>query len=212
MQSFPVAPFEWVSKFDPLKDFDYLYSKKHEGVLSNHHCKLSWELSKKYVGQFRNAIDIGCRDGEYTHYLYPHFKHVYSFDYRTSPNFPKNVPSDNVTWFVTGLSNKQETVMASGGGQLNNLSGPKKHFTTTLYPLDAFGFTDVDYIKIDTDGYEMKIVEGAIETLTNNDPVLVIEQGYFDKKEAMQYCIDKLGYKHVATCSRGLDHILIKDK
>lgn len=212
MLNYPVTPVEWQSSYDQSKDFDYLYSKKHEGIVSNHHCKLTWELSKPFVKNFRNALDIGCRDGEFSHYLFPAFKHVYSFDYRKSANFPKNVPHDNVTWFVQGLSNKIETVIASGGGQLDNMQSVKKKMQVTLYPLDAFNFTEIDYIKIDTDGYEMRIIEGAIETLKNNDPVLVIEQGYFDKKEALSYCVKNLGFKHVATCDRELDYILIKEK
>lgn len=210
MQHWPVNPIEWESQYDSNKDFDYLYSKKHEGVLANHHCKLSWELAKPFIKNWRNAIDIGCRDGEFSHYMFPVFQHVYSFDYRISTNFPKNLPKENVTWFVTGLSDKQVTLPASMGGQLENLSGVTKPVPVTLYPLDAFGFTDVDFIKVDTDGFEMRIVQGAIETLTNNSPVLILEQGYFDQKEALEFCVKELGYTHVATCNRQLDHILVK--
>lgn len=209
--SWPIKPAEWVSQYNSNNDFDYLFSKKHEGIAVDHHCKLSWELSKPYIKNYRVAIDIGCRDGEYTHYLFPNFNHVYSFDYRRSASFPKNVPNGNVTWFITGLSDKVETVLASGGGQLENLSGPKHKFQTTLHTLDSFAFTDVDYIKIDTDGFELRIILGALETLKNNDPVLVIEQGHFDNKEALNYCVSQLGYKHVATCSRGMDHILVRE-
>lgn len=211
MQTFPVEPQKWESLYNPNKDFDYLYSKKHEGIVTDHHCKSTWELSKPFIKNFRNALDIGCRDGEFSHYLFPHFSHVYSFDYRRSANFPKNVPNENVTWFVQGLSNKIENVIAGGGGQLEKMGGPKTPFATTLYPLDAFNFTNVDYIKIDTDGYEMRIIEGAIKTLTNNNPVLVIEQGFFDNKEALHFCTTELNYKHVATCSRDLDYILVKE-
>lgn len=212
MKTWPVEPRVWLSTYDKNKDFDYLYSKKHQGIIADHHCKLSWELSKPFIKNTRNAIDIGCRDGEYSHYLFPHFSHVYCFDYRESVFFPRNVPNENVTWFISGLGSHQETLIAGGGGQMDNLNTPKTPRKVTIYPLDAFHFENVDYIKIDTDGYEMRIIKGAIETLTKNSPVLVIEQGHFDNKEALHYCIDELGYKHVATCDRGLDHILIKEK
>ena len=39
--------------------------------------KQYWELTKK-----RTAIDIGCRFGEYTHYLVKHFDNVKCFEPR----------------------------------------------------------------------------------------------------------------------------------
>ena len=36
-------------------------------------------------------------------------------------------------------------------------------------------FTDVDLIKIDVDGFELQCVKGAVQTLTDNNPVLNIE-------------------------------------
>lgn len=213
MNNWPVNPVIWTSSFDSLRPEHYLISKKHEGILENHHCRVSWELSQPFIKNKRNAIDIGCRDGEFTYYLQRSFEHVYAFDYRPSPHFHKNITNTNVTLFNCALGATVENVMSGGGGQLENLATPAKNLKklVTVYPLDLFNLTDVDYIKIDTDGYEMKIIKGAEKTLTNNNPVIVIEQGYFDKKEAMQYCIENLGYKHVATCPRNLDYILVKE-
>jgi len=41
--------------------------------------------------------------------------------------------------------------------------------------LDSYGFTDVDIIKIDVEGYELQVLEGAVQTIANNRPIVQIE-------------------------------------
>lgn len=45
-----------------------------------------------------------------------------------------------------------------------------------LVPLDEFGFSEVDFVKIDCEGYELFVLRGARETLLRNKPVLIVEQ------------------------------------
>ena len=41
--------------------------------------------------------------------------------------------------------------------------------------LDNFEFKDVSFIKIDAEGYETKVLRGAVETINNSRPVMLIE-------------------------------------
>ena len=41
--------------------------------------------------------------------------------------------------------------------------------------LDSFNLTDVDYVKIDVDGFEIPLLEGARNTLKTNSPTINIE-------------------------------------
>lgn len=41
--------------------------------------------------------------------------------------------------------------------------------------LDSYNFTDVDIIKIDVEGYELNVLEGATQTIANNRPVVQVE-------------------------------------
>lgn len=54
-----------------------------------------------------------------------------------------------------------------------------KHEIIQLMPLDIYlaqhGINNVDFIKIDVDGYEFKIIQGAIQTLRNSKPIIIIE-------------------------------------
>ena len=70
--------------------------------------------------------------------------------------------------------------------------------------LDHFGFTDVDLIKIDCEGYEYPILKGACETLQNNDAVIIVEQKphktdqyTWGQYAAVEYLIDVHGYRIV---------------
>jgi len=42
--------------------------------------------------------------------------------------------------------------------------------------IDSFGFTDVDLIKVDAEGYEEFILLGAAVTIATNKPVIIVEQ------------------------------------
>lgn len=42
--------------------------------------------------------------------------------------------------------------------------------------LDSFALTDIDFLKIDVEGYELPILQGGEETIRREKPVMVIEQ------------------------------------
>jgi FkbM family methyltransferase len=45
-----------------------------------------------------------------------------------------------------------------------------------LRTLDSFGLTDVDFIKVDTEGFEVFVMRGAVETLLRCKPCCIVEQ------------------------------------
>lgn len=85
--------------------------------------------------------------------------------------FQRNVNANNVTLWPYGLSNHEHkanqmfnsTVLQKGDGDIE------------CRTLDSFGLTNVDFVKIDVDGFELALLEGATKTLTDNNPVINIE-------------------------------------
>jgi len=60
--------------------------------------------------------------------------------------------------------------------------------------LDDYELTDVDFIKIDVEGYENQVVLGAKETLLRNKPIIIVEQKGFSNRfnESQFEAIDTL--------------------
>ena len=162
---------------------DFFHSPDGVKEFPQHHCKMSWVISKPYVKQWRNAVDIGCRDGEYARYLQHHFEHTYCFDNRLRHRFPYNVAKGKTTHFHTALGKQCQ--------------------------LDDFKFDRVDYIKLDVDGAEWDIVQGGVKTIGTHLPVFCLEVEREPQRQAQQFLEKEFGYQVVEVDARNMDRILI---
>lgn len=212
----PVKPMTWSSQIDPSWGRDHLWGKSRNGYSPDNNIKPTYEKVKPYVRNFKYGIDIGCQSGEFAHYMQYDFEHVFSFDYRFfGYNISRNlIDSKNTVWEM-GLSDKLEVVEASGKNSIEVDPNNPHHRqdirrTVTLYPLDAFNFTDIGLIKIDVDGYEAKVIGGAKETLHRCSPAIIIEKEKWDDGLAIDMLLE-LGYKIVDDLYNH-DFVLVKDK
>jgi FkbM family methyltransferase len=178
---------------------------------AEHHCKQTFLASLPYLRGTNNAVDIGCRDGEYTRYLQRQFPHVYAFDARMRKSFGHNVDVERVTHFVCALGDAAGEIEMYGGTHdpaINPIRSVVRCFT-----LDSFQLSNVDYMKIDVEGFERKVLAGAEYTIARWRPVIVIEQNDVrmagEEPYAAKTWLEERGYRHVATCPRGWDHIMI---
>lgn len=75
----------------------------------------------------------------------------------------------------SGLSNVEEIVSIveldnSGASYLVQTEGD-----VIVFPLDYFDYDKIDFIKIDVEGFEVKVLEGARDTINRCKPVMLIE-------------------------------------
>ena len=166
-----------------------------------------------------NIIDIGASVGLYSLYAkYLPNSHFYSyepfeFNYMLLNENIKLNNITNVSTFKLALGDKKDKAILNTCLYHNGLhtmgSNPLRF--TDINPveievdtIDNIFFNnniDVDYIKIDTEGYEYKILKGGEKTIKKNKPIIQLEYHETNMKqcnitpsELMNY-IDELDYK-----------------
>ena len=155
-------------------------------------CLETYLKSKPYIKQFRTAVDVGCRDGDYSLSLCKDFERVHAFDYRPRMKFEVK----KLTYYQVALGDESTTVRAKGGTIVEH--GDKD---VEQKRLDDYNFDEVDYLKIDVEGHELKVLKGAIATIEKCNPVIVIEENGSqelynkgEKEDALNY-LQTLNYR-----------------
>jgi FkbM family methyltransferase len=163
---------------------------------SNGAQQLQRDAALEYVKQWRVCLDIGSNIGQWTRPLSRKFQSVVCFE--PNPNFREcfnmNIDENNVVLWPVGLSDKEHKAKQGFNSTvlLNEEGGI--HCRT----LDSFGLTNLDFVKIDVDGFEIPLLNGAKETLIKNNPVINIEMKKDKRSNIAQQCehiLQDLGYK-----------------
>ena len=153
-----------------------------------------WELDEynevmQHIFERGVAIDIGAHVGLWSKRLVKDFKHVYCFEplekhiecWNMNVNHPKR---NNVTIYNVALSNVEGQskmsvpVKNSGMATLHHHEYMPSDFTKEniqTKTLDSYDFDKVDFIKIDVEEHEYKLLLGAQETIKKHKPVLYME-------------------------------------
>jgi FkbM family methyltransferase len=193
-------------------DRDFILSPDGDREWPEHHCKITWQVAQPFVHSFRNAVDVGCRDGEFSRYLQKRFDHTYAFDPRKFDRFSGNVDLSKVTHYTCALGDSEAIISMSGG---THRQVPGMIYQVPCFKLDSFEIRDVDFLKIDVEGFEKKVLQGAEKTIEKSSPVIVIEQNEVtlpgEDRYAAKYYLENIGYRHVATCPRGWDCVMVRD-
>lgn len=132
-----------------------------------------------------NAIDIGAHVGLWSRILVRNFWHVYAFEPMGElvECFERNATSPYVTVYQTALGSKcQPPLIAmqySKDNSGNSCVAPDQNGVPYMVPaaaLDDFDIRNVSFIKIDTEGYELQVLLGAVDTIRRERPVVLVEQ------------------------------------
>ncbi len=130
------------------------------------------------VKQFRTAVDVGGHIGLWSFNLAAAFQHVHAFepvaDHRAC--FEKNVTVANVTLHACALGREDGYVSIHTAPTSTGDSWIKGGGTIPMVTLDSLELTEVDFIKIDCEGYEENVLRGGAETIKRDRPVIIVEQ------------------------------------
>lgn len=142
--------------------------------------------SFKFLDNSRVAIDIGANIGLWAKDICNKFEKVYLFEpYHENVLCLKEnlINFDNFEIYQKALSNEnkiseffvnEKNLGASSFLVSENLDCLKK-INVEKIKLDDLNLFEVDYIKIDVQFHELEVLQGSINTLKNNNPVLCIE-------------------------------------
>lgn len=128
------------------------------------------------------ALDIGANVGLWSRDFVQSFKHVIAFEpvavFREC--LEHNVQGNNfeVQPIALGDQDTQGTMIITEDNSGHSHLDPATMGTgnVRVVRLDTLNFHDVSYIKIDCEGYEYRILQGAEQTIRRCRPVIVIEQ------------------------------------
>ena len=143
--------------------------------------------------KFHNAVDIGAHIGLWSYNLAAKFDHVFAFEPVAEhlDCFAKNVDARNVTLysFALGAAEGKVSIDTTQGSSGDSKVG-KGAGSISMKPLDYFNLSDVDFIKIDAEGFEENIILGAGETIRRSRPVIIVEQ---KREMATRFGLQPLG-------------------
>jgi|UPI0004AFA604 FkbM family methyltransferase len=176
-----------------------------------------FQIIRPWLENKRKCIDIGAHCGLTSLRYAQYFKEVHSFEPIHYELLKENTVDKNITVYGHGISAKKCVLeiypnpQNSGGSIIPdefNTGIIEKRYTgdnaqlpevvpTTIkcLPLDYYEFKDVDLIKIDVEGHILPVINGMINTLKNNSPILQIELSDFEEINIPSHDIlDNLGY------------------
>jgi FkbM family methyltransferase len=147
----------------------------------------------------RVAIDIGAHVGIFTVRMEEDFDEVFAFepdkanfDCLTKNTQKAHLFNNAVLHCETRYKMNNPSPQNSGAWEVE--PGGDKHSTY----LDAFDFDHVDLIKMDIQGCEREAITGAVKTLREHKPILIIE----DQEGKTLDGLNNLGYEEVGRVTK----------
>ena len=142
----------------------------------------------RLIDPARASIDVGANNGVYSWWMSRLSVHCYAFE--PNPVFQAEIKASgrNITPSSVALSNVRGVAQLfipadrQTGNDLTGLATLRqgedaagRTFEVQLAPLDSFDMQPVGLIKIDVEGHEMEVLEGALTLISRDRPIVLIE-------------------------------------
>ena len=139
-----------------------------------------------FLDKKRRFLDIGANVGIYSYFFKNIFKKVDAFEPLSEITYRlKSIQDESLAVHNVALSNRtgelQFYIPLINGKTYPPLSSLEKRDiesevrTVKVETIDGYDFNDVDLIKIDVEGHEQSVIEGAQKVIEKNKPVLIVE-------------------------------------
>jgi len=177
---------------------------------------IQW-CKENFIKEDRVFIDIGSHIGLWSCHLADKAMHTYAFEcnrevyYCFCANIYLKKLSSKITSYPVGLSNsnssKEYYIRSSDGGGngvtklYENESCEKR--MVDVCTLDHYRIENIGLIKIDVEGHEKEVLEGAIQTLQQNGYPPIVFESWEDRvgrtalRDELFLFVESIGYKIV---------------
>lgn len=140
-----------------------------------------YEAAVKYCRERRIAVDAGAHVGLWSFWMARDFGQLIAFEPHPEHRSCWQRNMDGVTnadLFPYALGPAMASVAIKTGPSSSGDTFVDLDQTGTIpqWPLDRFTFDALDFLKIDAEGYEVFILEGAEATINRHRPVVIVEQ------------------------------------
>jgi len=162
---------------------------------------MNWKQSHKdkyfqFVKKRDVVVTAGANHGIHARFYADTFKTVYAFE----PNpiafhcLVLNCPFDNVIKMNCALGSKIEMVEMKGHpDKTSGICKVQRGGYIPCLTIDTLNLSDCDLIQLDVEGYEGRILQGAIKTIEKFRPVVIAENG---RKGDVMNLLQKMGYDY----------------
>lgn len=195
------------------KIFPTLFWKRKLKYYQNHFTEIEMHLLPLISQKNKISIDIGGAHGSYTANLFDKSSEVVTFE-----PIPKNITWINNMIKYNRLNARVMNYALSdwSGDTYLNMVADSTGFSTIekendlskhhkqiesiqvkVKQLDDFKLDNVGFIKIDVEGHEISVLNGAKNTIKNSLPNILVEIEERHKKDAVNSCVnilENLGY------------------
>lgn len=172
------------------------------------------DLALRHCERFRLAVDGGAHIGTWSVEMAKRFESVMAFEPArdTYDCLRENVQGcENIVPIRKALGAEAGTAFVVDDPTRTGNTGAR-HLgeaaaggaSVEVVPLDDYDFADLDFLKLDVEGYELNALKGAGGTLTRCQPVVLIEAKRFRPErfgvdaEAASRFLQSMGYRQVA--------------
>jgi FkbM family methyltransferase len=152
-----------------------------------------------FIRNFRHAVDVGSHVGLWSRVFSRMFAHVTAFEPMPwcRECFERNIrPEDRARITLhpcaLGLTSGELTFhyKTSNSGITHVQPDGRGDVRAPVRRLDEFALTDVDFLKIDVEGFEANVVTGGFATIARCRPTIIVEQ---KPNSPQRYALDQLG-------------------
>lgn len=148
-------------------------------ILDGEYQKKQRDAILEFVNKDGNAIDIGAHVGFWLRDMCKQFKHVYAFEpiEEVRQCLAKNVNAENYSTYSVGLGAKNDNIKVNyNPAETGNTHASKDgNQTITIRKLDDMNLPKIDYIKVDTEGFEIEVLKGGEKLIKEYKPFVHVE-------------------------------------